>query len=182
MTSAEIDTYLHQEELLTVEFLLECPGLGFLVSSEHDESTIPPGYRVVLPFWLAAILGMPQHDGRSIVKVVEPAWLRVLGPGVKLDIGRSYFFAATVGAACQDATASKRLIELAKERIQPVLDASLRSRPGRSHGLTDEMVLLSEEKELISESRRAVESFGLWKAGEIRNQKSFPREDFTSHF
>jgi hypothetical protein len=166
MTYAEISAYLHHEELLTIEFRLECPGVGFLVNSEHEQSTIPRGHQLALPFWLSAILGMPQHDGRSIVQVIEPSWLRALGPGVKLDAERSYFFAATVGVACRDESTSKRLIELAKERIKPVLDAALRTQPKRFHDSTDEMVLLEEEKELIAESHRAVESFGKWKSGE----------------
>jgi hypothetical protein len=172
MTAAEIAEYLHSEESLTVEFLLDCPGLGFLVSPEQDEATIPQGYHAMIPFWLAVILGMPQGGGRRIVQVAEPPWLRSLGAGTRIDTERSYFFAANVGRACGDESASKRLIELAKERVRPVLDTALQPRR-RQFDPTGELVLLTEEKELIAESHRAVESFARWKAGDVATPRRF---------
>jgi hypothetical protein len=163
MTSEEISAYLHDQEQLSVEFLIECPGLGFLVGADQDEATIPKGYRAMIPYWLAAILGMPQSDGRSIVKVTEPPWLQSLGPGARIETERSYFFSASIGLACRDATVPKRLIELAKERVKLVLDTALQTRR-RHFDSGGDTVFLTEEKELIAESQRAVETFAHWRA------------------
>jgi hypothetical protein len=89
MIVTEIAEYLHAEELLMVEFLVECPALGFPLSPEQDDRTIPSGYHVMVPFWLAAIVGIAYESSHRIVQIVRPPWVRSLGPRINFDTERS---------------------------------------------------------------------------------------------
>jgi hypothetical protein len=164
MTLEEISDYLHAEEPVPVEFLQNCPGLGFLVNEDRDEAEIPQTYRASLPFWLAAILGSQEAGANRLVQINEPPWLRALGPGARVDTERSYDFAATVAMACGDESAARRVIELAKERLPEVLVLALQGRTPRidSQG---HRTLFAEEKDILAASRAAIQSFHDWKIG-----------------
>lgn len=166
MTSAEINEYLHGDEMVPVAFLKDCAGLGFLVNPEKAEADIPATYRANIPFWLAAIMGSPEAGENQFLAIGQPPWLRDLGPGYNPhNDSISYDFAGNVGVACGDDTVSRRLVELYKERIPAMMDAGMQGRKRSLDGM-DGQVFLKEEKEMIKSSKRAVQDFFGWKTGE----------------
>jgi hypothetical protein len=167
MTSAEITEYLHAEELVPVVFLRDCPGLGFIVNQERDDAVIPKTYHASIPFWLASILGGVGTQQNQFVRIEPPPWLQALGPGAHIEPDRSYDFGAHVGLACGADGIIQQLIELGKERIQTIVDASFQIGR-RDFDIGDEKPMLAEEKEIVDRSQRAIENFRRWKSGGVQ--------------
>ena len=172
MTQAEIADFLYGEEMVPVEFVRDCPELGFVVNQDHGSADIPATYRANMPFWLASKIG-PEMEENQPLKVEQPSWLRALGRGATLDIERSYKFASLVAIASKDKGANKRLHGLLTERIPDVVTASLQAR--RRQFDRNDKVFLTEEKEMIANSQHAVEQFFAWKTGDstLRQAKEF---------
>jgi hypothetical protein len=166
MTRGEVSSYLRGEEMLPVTFLSSCDGLGFTVDQSSNDADVPQYYRASMPFWLASTM---KESG--MVGIDEPPWLKTLGPGAHLDAERSLGFAAKISVQCGDRGVSglTRLTELCQERIDGVLTfAMTTTMPRFDQSGQEGQVFLSEEKEMIEESRKSLRNFAAWKAGDTR--------------
>ncbi|KAH0792720.1 DNA replication complex GINS protein PSF3 [Histomonas meleagridis] len=162
MTSSEISDFLHGEELVPVVFLQECEGLGFIVNPEQSDADIPVNYRANIPFWLAQILANPQVN---IVRVGVPEWVAGIHPGAAIETERSYHFAAAISSLCGEPEIGKNIIDTCKERLGTVVRNSYISSQSTLQR-NEDIVYMTEEKELITQTQKSVDLFYKWKTGQ----------------
>ena len=162
MTKEEINDFLHQEELVPVTFLGTFEGLGFIVDPSNSDSTIPEDYCANIPFWLASILADPKVN---MVAINEPQWLENLGPGSSITEELSYEFGANIGVVAGKVDTITRLIDLYKSRASAVINSAFKARSRQLD--RQEPTYMSEENDLIQNSRSNYQSFLQWKAGSM---------------
>lgn len=162
MTKEEINDFLHQEELVPVTFLGTFEGLGFIVDPNSSDSTIPENFCANIPFWLASILADPKVN---MVAIKEPQWLEKLGPGSSISEELSYEFGANIGVAAGKSDTVTRLIDLYKSRASGVINSAFKTRSRQLD--RQEPVFLSEESDLVQNTRSNYQSFLQWKAGSM---------------
>lgn len=168
MSAEEISDFLHGEELVPVSFLQNCEGLGFIVGAEQTDSDIPVDYHANIPFWLAQILSNPKVQ---MTEVLTPDWVQSLHPGANCESEMSYLFSAAVAALCEDesqdpdASLLKNIIDMCRERLGMVVHrAHISSRSSKDKYDT---VLMKEEKDIIVNTQKTVDSFFRWKTNNI---------------
>lgn len=150
----KINEYILNEELVPVKFTKEMLGSSFIVSQENVNDTIPEGFKASIPFWLAKGL---KEEGYC--KIEDVKWLNELGPNVSLQAQRSYDFGMKISEERGDSKCVISLYDMLMSRSNDIINLALKLKSPNE----EERCVMTEEKQIIKNSRKDLEDFYQWK-------------------